>query len=281
MTPLAVTAAMTVLIIETLSSSRMEEPLELWLSGVLGLGACPVELDTTTIEHEKLPAETGNRQQFVRDHHEGRSETLIQFQKQLVNLCSGHRIEAGAWLVTEENLRVEGHGSGEGGSLAHAAGQFSWHEVDGMSEPNLFKSCPHDLLYELSIDIGVHLEGERDVLADSQRIQQGAVLKHDADPAQESLLLRFSKIMQGTVEESHTAGARRCETDDRLQQGGFATAAATDDDGHITGLDSKIDTAQNSGIAVGDVQVDDVDGRGTRAHRCRRLPEGVDFTHRK
>lgn len=59
--------------------------------------------------------------ELVRHHDERGPQTVAQLQNQVVQETRADRIEAGGWLVDEQDLGIEGHGSREPGSLAHPA----------------------------------------------------------------------------------------------------------------------------------------------------------------
>src|SRR5690606_34935443 len=59
--------------------------------------------------------------QVVAHHDYGAAEAVTKLQNQIVQPAGGDRVEAGGWLVEEEDLGVESHRSRERSPLTHPA----------------------------------------------------------------------------------------------------------------------------------------------------------------
>ena len=115
------------------------------------------------------------------DDHAGDAKLLVQVDDELIDLGTGHRVQAGRRLVVKEDLGIQRQRAGKAGPLFHPAGKLRGHFVGVLAEADQFQlDLDHDADRMLG-QIGMLAERERDVVRHAQGIEQRAALEQDAD----------------------------------------------------------------------------------------------------
>src|SRR5438309_517319 len=75
-------------------------------------------------EHDAARGDALEAKQVMRDHNHRGSAFPAERDGEVVNLLRAHGIKAGRRLITDEQLRIEREGTGEGGAFLHATAQL-------------------------------------------------------------------------------------------------------------------------------------------------------------
>ncbi len=85
----------------------------------------------------------------------------------------------------KKQFRIERQGAGQGHSLLHAAADFRWLQILKARQPYQFQFHLNDQVHDFVIDPAVLLDGQGHILADGERLQQGAGLKENPETGSE------------------------------------------------------------------------------------------------
>ena len=120
----------------------------------------------------------------VRDDDQRRARCFFRLEQQLVDLAGGDRIEAGARLVDEQDVRVERHRPRQAGALLHAAREVRRHLVEvlarGRRRPA--SACARSRIFASGQSVW-RRSGNATFSPTDDRIEQRRVLKQKAHAA--------------------------------------------------------------------------------------------------
>ena len=117
----------------------------------------------------------------VVSHYQDRHSLIVFLtQQEFVDLGRGDSIEAAARFVRKKNLRFKHERPREAGSLSHSARQAGWELVLVACEADMAKD-----IVDREVDFGRGFLGEptkreREIVIQSQRIEEGGVLEEKA-----------------------------------------------------------------------------------------------------
>src|SRR5690606_22743578 len=202
----------------------------------------------------------------VRNDDAGDLKAIASVDDHLVHEACGDRIEAARGLVVEDDLGFEHEGPGEGDALAHTAGELAREALLDAFEPQRLELVEDALadLFALPI-LAVFVEGNGDVVAHVQRVEQGGVLEDHAHLAAhrgQAPLVHGDQVVPVEID-----GARRrlVEADEELEQGRLPGPRTPDDDLDVAPRDAHVDARQRREIAEGLRQALDQDVRRLRS----------------
>ncbi len=151
--------------------------------GVLTVGkffAGADEAKNAAIQQGDPISDKKNRGKFVRDHDDAHLEGGFEFKNKMIDADGDYWIQTGGRLVAEQNFRIHGQCSGQGGAFAHAAGQLGRQMVEKSGKPHQFQfHAGHDLDGR-GIQRRVFTQRQSHIFADCHGIEQSAALKEDA-----------------------------------------------------------------------------------------------------
>ena len=64
--------------------------------------------------------------QRVSDNDDCGTEIVAKLQDEVIQQPGADRVKAGGRFIKEEDLRIQGHGPGQAGTLLHAAADLGW-----------------------------------------------------------------------------------------------------------------------------------------------------------
>ena len=177
-------------------------------------------------QHDPV-AEAGRLADVVR-HEQDRAAGLLPDPLQLVvQDVAGHRVQRTERLVHEQDLRVAGERTRQGGTLAHPSRQLVWlatregRELDQLEELG-------DTLTPLPGGDPSKLERQLHVALDGQPREQGRLLEHEG---------WIARAMDGP-------GGRRVEARDQVEQRGLAAAGGPEDRHELAFTDGQRDVLE-------------------------------------
>src|SRR5262245_21791750 len=132
-----------------------------------------------SVEKHRVVADGEDAGELMGHHRDRGAEAVPQLEDQIVQHARTDWIEAGRWLVEEQDLRVERHRASEPGSLAHAAADLGWIEILETCEPDQRQLQGCHLLDFGWAKIGELSQGQRYVLCQRHRAPQGPALIED------------------------------------------------------------------------------------------------------
>ena len=193
----------------------------------------------------------------VGDHDDGALVGFPDVEDLILDLGAGEGIEGGEGFVEKQDLGVERERAGEGGALAHAAGEFVGFLVRGVVEFHHLEIVV-DLvgafgLRELGEDA---VDGELDVVEDAEPGEERVILEHQAAVG--------ARPVHGLSVEEGLAGGGGLEAGEDGHQGGLAGAGEADDGDELVLFDAEVDVLQDMGARGGGAEGDGdgVEGEG-------------------
>jgi hypothetical protein len=182
------------------------------------------------------------------------------------------RIECSEGFVQQQDCRLMDQRPAKLRALLHSAGELPRHAIaqSVQSDGGQQFLCAGDVdglvLAEPSAVRRNDLERQQNVIPDSAPWQQGRVLERDAD--------RLQRCVDLPAIDANGAAARRHQTAEQPQKGGFAAPARADDRDKAALLDRELDAGERQGAFIPSVlriaEVDEVDTTDLdKAHRPR------------
>ena len=176
--------------------------------------------------------------------HEQRLPAPVDLVKEREQLLGGAGIERAGRLVGEDELRAGDQRAGDGDALLLAAG-----DLVGILAQQRFDAQPPRKRGEFGLHVGKALtgehEGQEDVVADGEGIQQVELLEHEAEVlAAEGGHLALAHGGHVPPGEQHLAAGGRIESGEDVEQGGLAGAGLAHDGDELALVHGEIDVAQ-------------------------------------
>ena len=137
--------------------------------------------DSTAVEEGHLVGHLTHEVELVGDDHRGQAELFFEPQHQVAEVVGHDRVDHGSRLVVEDAFRLRGERPGDGHRAPVARGQIGGIGVDIIGQVNHAEQPADDLHAAVVVVFGVRLEGEQDVFADGERVEQRATLKNHGD----------------------------------------------------------------------------------------------------
>jgi hypothetical protein len=179
------------------------------------------------------------------------------------NLADVDWAEAGRRLVQEQQLRLAHEGAAHGNHLALAAGQ-----LPGLLPPLDFEVGKHGVdrtergLDVIAPDVGTHLQ----VLLHRHGGEDIELLGHEGETQRhQRVRLGVGDVAAGKADRTR---ARGDQSEDGLEDGGFARAIGTDDDADVGRCDVETDAVQDRCAAVAGVEPADLDQAHADSSSC-------------
>jgi hypothetical protein len=199
-------------------------------------------------EDEDAVGETIGLGPVVGDVEEGDAGAGTEIGEDLTDVGAGFVVEGGEGFVEAEDGGLEGEGATEGDALGFAAA-----ESDGAAVEDGIEVEPvaefGDSLADAVDGPASEFEGEGQVLADGEVIEEGAVLGDETEAA----LARGGAGDIGAIDED-TACGYGAESADGFEEGGLAGAGTAHEGGVAAGRDLEGEVGEGEGAGVnGDV----------------------------
>jgi len=102
--------------------------------------------------------------QFVSYHHEGEPKVVPQAENGSVQICRGDGVEARRGLIEHQDVRAQGHGTGDACPLQHPARELRGHKGLRIGHLDLVQEQPSRQILFFESDVGELIEGEAHVL---------------------------------------------------------------------------------------------------------------------
>ncbi len=183
---------------------------------------------------------------------DGRDLLPLQFADQIQHMLDFADGQRGGGLVHDDELGIEGEGTGDGNRLLLPSGQFAdrvahrWHARAELADHGLrllldARAVDHaDRHAEQALG---GLSPQEDVGGDVLHSREGEVLIDHLDPALADLAWRMAADV-GAVEVNRAA-IRLVDAGDDLHQGRFAGTVVADQSHDFAGIDLEIDAEQD------------------------------------
>jgi hypothetical protein len=174
----------------------------------------------------------------------------------VVSTCSkGKGIRPGRRLVEKQDRRIQGHGPGDGGSLAHPATELGRHLVLVALQVHHFQLHPGNPLPRRAGQVRELLQDEADVLQERHGAEERPVLVHDADPSQQGQEVSPFGGDNVHTTDQHSALRGLVQSDHALEKRALATAGTAQDDKDFTRHDLEADVTHHHEVAIGNGHV--------------------------
>jgi hypothetical protein len=110
------------------------------------------------VQKEHAVRDLEDAREVVAHHDDRGAEAVPDLEDQVVEAARGDRIESGGWLVEEEHLRIERHGTGQGRALAHPTADLDGPERLEAAKPHQREFQRNELGDGLGAEVRVLLE---------------------------------------------------------------------------------------------------------------------------
>jgi hypothetical protein len=189
---------------------------------------------------------SGTVRAIVRDDQDRAVDLSVDVDQQLRQIGGTDGVQTRVGLVAEDDLRVEHQGAGQAGTFAHTAGDLAEELVLIPAQADQLELLHDDVADLAFLLLGVLAKRESGVVIQAHRAEQGAVLEHDAEQRADlvELLGRAFDDVGAVDDDLATLGAQ--QTDQRLQEDGFAGTRRSEKDADLTGRDLQGDVFPNS-----------------------------------
>ena len=184
--------------------------------------------DLAAVEQNDAVGDQERAGELMSHHYHGHGVGLFEVQDQVVDAGRGDGVEARGGFVEEQDLRIHGHGAGEGGAFAHASAELRGVVVLEAAEAHLFQLDADHHLDGGGFQGGVFQQGQRDVLAHQQGADQRSALKRQADFLADGIHLAGGGFGDVHAFDEHFTGGRFFEADQSAEQSALAGAGAAD-----------------------------------------------------
>src|SRR5262245_5028549 len=234
--------------------------------------------DPAAVQHGDPRREAEGQREVVGDDDLRRAADLRDAGDETPDLLGQDRIQVRGLLVVEHELATDRQRSRDRHPLPHPARQLARQLVLRAGEVDLLERAARDLGDLAGVLPAALALAQAHVLGDGERGEQGGALEDHRPP--ERLLLRWGgevALELGPADDD-PAGVGLLEPDDLPQQHRLSGAALADDRDQCSGLDVKIDPAENGMVAVALAHVGELD---RDAVRLRRHQSSVIRTIRK
>jgi hypothetical protein len=188
--------------------------------------------------------------QIVADHHDGHGEGGLELQDELVQVRRGDGIEPRGGLVAQQDGRIQGHGPGQPGPLAHTPGKLPGKILNERFEAHQTQLHAHHLLDHVLVEGGVLAKRQGHVLPKGQRPQKRPVLEQhpQAPPHGHALVGRHGRQIRAVDQDA--PGPDRHQVQEGAQQSGLAASRAAQNDADFACGQLRGDVAQDDALAV-------------------------------
>ncbi len=216
--------------------------------------------ETAFVEQRDARGELHGFLHVVSDEDGGFAQLGAQTEEFALQIEAGDGVESAEGFVEEENVRVGGEGAGDADALALSAGEFAGKtmrecfggKIDGIEEG---EDARGDFFGRPVFQSG----NEGHIALDGEVREQAAFLNDVADGAPETDGVPVAVVRRPSMRTSPEVGMSHAV--DEAQSGGFAGAAAAEEDEGFAGFDGEGEVVENG--AAGDAVVDagEFDGR--------------------
>src|SRR5262249_19612468 len=174
-------------------------------------------------------------------------------------------IEVGGRFVVEDQLRIDGEGARDGGTLTHAARDLGGGLALDTAQLHPLEGAAHRGRDLLRGRLPVLAEAQGHALRHGQRAEQGGALEDHGDA--ERLLARGDRevALERDAADGDRPRVRPLEADDLSQQDRLSLAALAQDREQLAGVNLEIDAGEDLLGAVALVDAVEHDGHAVRA----------------
>src|SRR6185503_3146277 len=259
---------------------RVDELMQVRIFGARDLLGSSLAEDHAVADHVNIVGHLERFLHVVGDHDRGEPERLVQAADQLDDLVERNRIEPGEGLVVHEELRIGGDRARERHAPRHAARQVVRHHAVRPAQADRVQLHQHQAPHQRLGNVEILADRERDVLVYRQVAEQARGLEHHAHLQAQPVELVGTQLVDVLALDPDRALLGTQLAADQLEQRRFSGAAAAEDRDHFAARDAERKAAQNLQVAVGEMQVADLDRRlrdtpllhGTTIRQCIRTP---------
>ena len=183
---------------------------------------------------------------MVRDDDDRDPVVAVQAREQELDALHRDRVESGERFVTQQDLRVEQDRSRERHAAQHASGELPRQEIgDPALEPDRVEAARHQVGDSLLGQSRALPQGQGHVVADRERVEQGAALEEHADTRSDRDHLGLGEPGHVVAVDLDSSAGRPDQARDQAEQGGLAGAAATQEDRDLSPGERAVDRVEH------------------------------------
>src|SRR6185503_17444981 len=240
---------------------RVDELVQVRIFGTRDLLGSSLAENHAVADHIDIVGHLERLLHVVGDHDRGESGRLVQAADQPDDLGERVRVEAGERLVVDHELGVGGDGARQRHAPRHAARQVVRHHRLRAAQADRVQLHQHQALHQVLGHVEVLADRERDVLVHREVAEQSRGLEHHAHLQPQLVELVGREPVHVLAFDLDRALLGTQLAADQLEQRRLAGAAAAEDRDHFAARDVERQAAQNLQVAVGEMQVADLDRR--------------------
>ncbi len=201
--------------------------------------------------HHRDPVGDFKRLLLIMRHENGRDlDRIVQLAQPAAQFPPHRGIERAEWLIEQKNLRLDGERAGQCNALALAARQLRGivaGKIAELNERQKFLDLGLDRRIRRALAPRLRTQAEGDVLEYAHLLEQGIMLKDEADPA----LAQIGVGDVDSVEQNFAAGIGCLDPGDNAQKCRLARAARAEQRDKLARFDLKAYALQRLERAVG------------------------------
>jgi hypothetical protein len=149
-------------------------------------------------------------------------------------------IQSGRGLVQKENIRIQGHGPGNGRPFFHAPGQFVGQQVGPVSEVHHVQFDPGNGLGRVRREMGKFPQGKHDIVQHGHGAEKGPVLEGNPDAPEQAVSCIAPGRDHVLPVKEDLPFDRGLKTGHVFEYRAFPAAGAPQNDEHLSLADLKI-----------------------------------------
>lgn len=192
--------------------------------------------DAAFEEDDDAVSDAAHEVEVVGDDDGSEPELAFEAEHEGGHAVAHDGIDHGGGLVVEDALGLGGEGTGDGDGAAVAGGEVGGEVVFVVGEVDHIEEPADDLPAVGLVVIFAELEGEEDVLADGEGIEEGAALEDHGDFAADEAEVGFGEVCDVLVSDDDAAGIGFEETHDVVEADALANTGAADDGEGLAGV---------------------------------------------
>ena len=201
------------------------------------------------------------------DHEAGVVDSPLEIKDFLADDYSHEGIQLAGRFIVKDQLRLDDQSARDGDALFHAPGKLAGRAVFDSFQAQEVQFLGGNALDLFRFFEAMFAQVEAHVLADGQRIEQGAGLKNHG----QAIFVQHPGTVNGFSFDENVPCVGFFQADDVFKQDAFAAAAGTHDDKNLLPLDSKIDALQDQLAIITFAQSTDLDAHTSVRGRRRRI----------
>ncbi len=181
-------------------------------------------------------------------------------ENEIIQQSRADRVQPCRGLIEEEDVRVEGHGPGQGGPFLHASADLRRIIVFKTGQTDQGKLQGDQFPDPAGIELRIVLKGQGYILGEGHRTPECSILVQDSEPAHHPHSLRGIDVPEARVPVEHFPSQRLFQPDQDLEKCALPAAASAHDDEDVSLVYRKGEVAlkDKSAVRHGEVLNDDV-----------------------